>query len=304
MDGPPDWLKLPNELMANILQRLNYIDILNSAWKVCLTWQKICKDPAMWKVIDIPSPVYRHDYDIDMLIRQAVDLSRGELIEFSIAGFEIIDLLDFVVRRSSKLKRLCMKNCHEISDRGFGWEIKRLPELEKLHLANTYLTAKDIEEIGQNCPKLKSFTMNHAYDGPHNDDNALAIANNMPELRHLQVIGDNMTRIGLEGILNGCPHLESLDVRRCFYLRLGGKFGKLCMERIKDLKRPHYSMENSGFHIEYDESDIYDHMYDPVYSDADDSSEDDFYENNEFSGGKKTSKEEEYEYDYDYEYYY
>ncbi|KAI3495488.1 hypothetical protein L1887_37829 [Cichorium endivia] len=60
--------------------------------------------------------------------------------------------------------------------------------------------------------------------------------------------------------------------------------------QVSDLKRPHYSMENSGFHIEYDESDIYDHMYDPVYSDADDSSEDDFYENNDISGGKKNFK--------------
>ncbi|CAH1448699.1 unnamed protein product [Lactuca virosa] len=98
---PPDWLKLPEELIANILQRLSSIEILNSASKVCTTWEKISKDPAMWKVIEIPQPVYHWDmdYDIEILVMKAVDLSCGELIDFSIeGGIEIIHLLEYVVK--------------------------------------------------------------------------------------------------------------------------------------------------------------------------------------------------------------
>lgn len=157
------------------------------------------------------------------------------------------------------MKRLYIKSCDpELVTGGFIWAIKKLSQLEEFHLSRTYPTAKDIEDIGQNCPQLKSFSMNQVCQHPQNDDTALAIANNMPELRHLQVIGNCMTKIGLQAILNGCAHLESLDLRMCYYLRFGGKFEKLCMARIKDLKSPHDSMENYEFHQDYDDCDIYD----------------------------------------------
>ncbi|XP_042752628.1 putative F-box/LRR-repeat protein 9 isoform X2 [Lactuca sativa] len=307
MEGRPNWLKLPEELMANILQRLSYLEILNSASKVCTTWKKICKDPAMWKVIDMRKQVYRWsmNFDIETLITKLVDLSCGELIDFSVkGGFEIIPILDYAVQRSSKMKRLYIQSCdHDLVSGGFIWAIKKLPQLEEFHLSCTYPSAKEIELIGQNCPLLKSFAMNQYCQRPQNDDTALAIANNMPGLRHLQVIGNSMTKIGLQAILNGCPHLESLDLRMCYYLRLGGKFGKVCMERIRDLKRPHDSMENHELHQEYDECDIYDHMYSSGYSDVDDSSDNDFYQVKEVSEVNNASKERDYEYDYDYEYY-
>ena len=53
MEDSPNWLAMPEELMANILKRLRDVEILNNAVKVCTTWWRICKDPAMWKVIDI-----------------------------------------------------------------------------------------------------------------------------------------------------------------------------------------------------------------------------------------------------------
>ncbi|CAH1448700.1 unnamed protein product [Lactuca virosa] len=77
MEGRPNWLKLPEELMANILQRLSYLEILKSASKVCTTWKKICKDPAMWKVIDMrKQEVYRWsmNFHIETLITKLVDL--------------------------------------------------------------------------------------------------------------------------------------------------------------------------------------------------------------------------------------
>lgn len=70
------------------------------------------------------------------------------------------------------------------------------------------------------------------------DEEALAIAKTMPELRCLQLFGNKLTNVGLEAILNGCPHLEFLDLRQCFNVNLTGNLWKRCAEKIKDLRRP------------------------------------------------------------------
>ena len=77
---------------------------------------------------------------------------------------------------------------------------------------------------------------------PHveSDEVAFAIANNMPKLRHLQLLGCKLTNVGLCAILNGCPHLESLDLRQCYNLNLEGPLGNRCAEQIKDLRCPNY----------------------------------------------------------------
>ncbi|KAL1214646.1 putative F-box protein [Cardamine amara subsp. amara] len=63
----------------------------------------------------------------------------------------------------------------------------------------------------------------------------------MPELRHLQHFGNILTNVGLNAILDGCPHLVHLDLRKCFNINFAGDFEKRCFERIKDVKRPNDS---------------------------------------------------------------
>ncbi|CDY21982.1 BnaC09g00880D [Brassica napus] len=50
-----NWAELPSELTSSILRRLSSIDILENAQKVCTSWRGVCKDPAMWRKIDMRS---------------------------------------------------------------------------------------------------------------------------------------------------------------------------------------------------------------------------------------------------------
>ncbi|CAH1454645.1 unnamed protein product [Lactuca virosa] len=266
MKESPNWLEMPDEVMVNIFQRLPTIEILNSARKVCTAWLKICKYPAMWKVINM---VKRHAKDWGLgkaLTMELVDLSCGELIDISIDWFGSDELLDHIVQRSRNLKRLCLVNCFGITGGALSLAVERLPQLEELHLLNTRINAQAVEVIGRNCPQLKYFKMSKVFSESF-DDHALAIADNMPELRNLDVSDTELKNDGLEAIVNGCPHLESLDVRMCYNLDLGGSLGKLCQERIKDFK--HSPTQNRPFyhHISYLEDDMYD-----------DFSENDFFE--------------------------
>ncbi|KAJ9565971.1 hypothetical protein OSB04_001937 [Centaurea solstitialis] len=228
----PNWLEMPDEITGIILQRLGAVEILKNAQKVCRNWRRICKDPAMWKVIDIDAS--DTDYDIEQLTKQAVNRSCGELIDISFDCYGSDDLLDYVSRCSRKLKSLRLTNCDNITITGLTHALKKLPHLETLHLFNISIASYDIELIGQTCPQLKSFMKKSPFI--EYGDDALAIANNMPALRHLQLIGCTVPDNCLQAILHGCPHLESLDLRGCFYLLLDGKLEEMCRERIKDFK--------------------------------------------------------------------
>ncbi|KAG5589485.1 hypothetical protein H5410_039999 [Solanum commersonii] len=82
--------------------------------------------------------------------------------------------------------------------------------------------------IGLSSHSFKSFTLNnqiHVYD-----KETITNTKNMPELHHLQLFGTKMTNGGLETIISACPHLESLDLRRCLNVHLGGDIGKRCSQ--------------------------------------------------------------------------
>ena len=129
----------------------------------------------------------------------------------------------------------------------------KLSLLEELDITLCSLSKESLEVVGRCCPLLKSFKWNqqwYATDGLSQtecDEEAVAIAKNMPELRHLQLIGNQLTNDGLQAILDGCPHLESLDLRKCFNVILLGNLGRIYAERIKNLRHPDDSIDDYGF---------------------------------------------------------
>ncbi|PNX90020.1 F-box protein skip19 [Trifolium pratense] len=96
----PNWLDLPVEITANILQRLNTIDIVTSACKVCPLWENICKDPLMWRTIRMryndASPYIFNHVDLVKICRFAVKQSCGHLEDIDIDYFCTDDLLRYI----------------------------------------------------------------------------------------------------------------------------------------------------------------------------------------------------------------
>ena len=125
---------------------------------------------------------------------------------------------------------------------GFIWKIFWIHStynaqlLEELSIALCSLSKEYLEAVGRCCSLLKSFKWNQQWFATFGlcqtecDEEAVAIAKNMPELRHLQLIGNQLTNDGLQAIFDGCPHLESLDLRKCFNVVLSGNSVKRCAD--------------------------------------------------------------------------
>ncbi|XP_042067452.1 putative F-box protein At4g05475 [Salvia splendens] len=254
----PPWTDLPGDLTANILRRLGPSGMLFTAQRVCNAWWKASKDPALWRVIDFSDPIqgkWTHKYTA--MCRHAVDLSQGQLVDLTVQYFGDDALMDYIVDRSLNLKRLKLGACFSISGYCATRIAPKLGHLEELHLTlRPCIGVADIEAIGYSCPMLKSFSCNGSkYEVPtslngasdevyYRNMYAFAISRSMPYLQHLQLFGHWIGNEGLETILDSCPNLESLDIRQCFDLDLGGDLGERCHQRMKHLKLPNDSVSD------------------------------------------------------------
>lgn len=297
-EATPSWLELPREITALILHKLGTIEMLTSAQKVCTTWRRVCQDVTMWRVIDMRNlgDLWALPYDLVKMCRHAVDRSKGQLEDINIEYFGTDDLLTYISQSSNQLRRLRIVFCYNITCEGLVEAIKSFPLLEELHLYYIYIDKEAIEVIGRSCPLLKSFKLNNQgslHPGVECDLEALAVAKNMPNLHHLQLFGNKMTNEGLQAILDGCPLLESLDLRQCFNVSLGGNLGRLCSQRIKDLRFPLDSTDDYGFDAEIDDWESFDEDNLSGISDIDMVSDYDNYL--EFSDGSGASYHEDEE---------
>ncbi|KAI4312399.1 hypothetical protein MLD38_037209 [Melastoma candidum] len=149
--------------------------------------------------------------------------------------------------------------CLEVSDEGLSNMAAKLTLLETFETYYSCLSEKALVAIGQNCPHLTTFKFIKGHSRhPHKDADkeAFVTAKHMPGLQHLTLIGNKLTNKGLKAFLDGCPHLESLDLRDCYNIVLKSSDLEKKCEWIKDMRWPQVAT-TSG-------SNSYDLSFDPL----------------------------------------
>ncbi|GAU41420.1 hypothetical protein TSUD_245050 [Trifolium subterraneum] len=251
METPlPNWIELPRDITINILKRLDTLDIVTSVCVVCPLWWNICKDPLLWRTINMMREISLSYFDtrLQKICRYAVDRSSGYLKDIYINEFATNDLLHHIANRCIKLEE-----CHGISSQVFSEAVKKQPFLEELDIADCgFIGTEFFEYIGQCCPLLKSLKFRPSFEERDKcDDIAFVIARTMSKLHHLTILNNGLTNDGLLAILDGCPLLESLDLRGCRHLDLDGSLGKRCNEQIKELRFPTEFVDPNSSFIDY-----------------------------------------------------
>ncbi|PWA85585.1 F-box domain, cyclin-like protein [Artemisia annua] len=249
-----NWLELPSNIMTDILFRIGAKDMLQNAQKVCTTWRKICKDPSICRVLHVDGSTQSYQEPLSMTFKHAVDKSQGQLIDLTMVNFDDDRLLTYVADRSSQLRRLEVACCDGQLYISMLKCFKKFSLLGELSLHSTVLSGRIVEKLGRYCPLLKILKGNERPDTYWHEDwvedeTAVAIGDELPGLTHLELIGNNMSNYGLKAILDGCSHLELLDLRGCFYIELKGAIRKRC-KKIKCFKMPRDSLEGCPYIFE------------------------------------------------------
>ncbi|CAL5189553.1 unnamed protein product [Lathyrus oleraceus] len=256
----PNWLELPRDITINILQRLGTLDLVTSASVVCPLWWNICKDPLIWTTIDMMSNLsFSQNYfayysRLEKICLYAIDRSCGQLKNIHFYKFGTDGLLYNIAKRASNLRCIRLEECHEISNKAFSEVVKKQPLLEELVIHHCYdLGRFFFEYIGVCCPLIKSLKFFPCLIKECNkcDNIAFVIGRTMSELRHLTIFKNELSNDGLLAILDGCPSLESLDLRGCFHLDLDQSLLKRCKKQIRELRLPadsaNHHLSNSNY---------------------------------------------------------
>lgn len=127
--------------------------------------------------------------------------------------------------------------------------MKRFSLLEELSCSNS-LSQDCLEVIGRSCPLLKSLNLENLFfirrinagleNSYDEDDKAFVIAKTMSGLRHLKLNGFFSNSGVLVAILDGCPLLESLNLRGYRCSKFSPGLEKRFREKIKDLQLSNY----------------------------------------------------------------
>ncbi|KAJ3698586.1 hypothetical protein LUZ61_002291 [Rhynchospora tenuis] len=286
----PDWSELHRDMLMVIFGKIKTVEVLKSAC-TCKSWRMASREPECWRTIDMRNHGYKSGgfllIDPTML---AIDLSQGRVEEFSIEDFGDDNLLRYLSDRTSALKCLRLISCYFISEKGLAATIKKQPQLEEIQIAFGTFSDKVTEIVGMAAPQLKRFKFNalcmykSMTDQVDEEDSsfdvaALGIAKTMHQLRYLQLTYNSITNRGLKAILEGCPHLETLDIRGCCNVSMGYDMWPLCA-RLTCLWQPNDSLEDYEFRDKLDDSvhggsDIDDgYIYESKSSNYDDASTD------------------------------
>ncbi|CAJ2640721.1 unnamed protein product [Trifolium pratense] len=242
----PNWLELPKDVTSKIIQLLGVVEMVMNARQVCPMWREICKDPLMWKNIEMIN-CFKSPHNLEKICMYAIDQGGDHVEEINIEYFATDELIKHLAERTRNLRRIRISKCPKISDKVFCEAVKKFSLLEEVELSfNDELTKDSLEAIGQNCPHLKTLKFNQPYKGINcrsykgykSNKEALAIAKTMPGLRHLELWGNKLTNDGLVAILDGCPYLEFLDIRMCYNLVMHENLAKRCCDNIKKIRYP------------------------------------------------------------------
>ncbi|XP_074327132.1 putative F-box/LRR-repeat protein 23, partial [Apium graveolens] len=242
-------------IIENILQRSGAFEISVNARRVCKEWRKICQDPAMWRVINMEDPgskFWKYPKQLKKMCRQAIDWSQGQLVDIKIERIASIGLIEYLSANKRCNSAQTSSNFKEHYQQRLSLGVlysRSLLHWRKFLLSLLSLKKVTVKNAGQYCLQLKSFKYHepiyhltrayHPSKSTHDEEDfVLTVTKAMPQLRHLELVGIEMTNMGLHAILDGSPHLVSLDLRRCFYINLDSSCGMLCKECIKDLRLP------------------------------------------------------------------
>eukprot|EP00249_Psilotum_nudum_P022015 c28339_g3_i1 orf=1339-2274(+) len=273
LENGPSWADMLPDALAKIFGRLSLEDMLTIIPRVCRSWRRVSQDALCWQIIDLDEWCRGRNADtIERLIKSLVNRSCGRLREFAISGLRSDAILSFIAQ-SGELLQVLRIPYSGVTDDCICQVAYKLPCITYLDISGcSFLSQVAIQAFGEHCASITHLkrTMHPQISSmvSSNDEEAFAIAQYMPQLKHLEMSYGLLSISGLKAVLEKCTDLEFLDVRGCWNLDLEETFIKECKKRFKVFHEPVvkndiYSTDDPDLDAsDYcDDSDLYSDMW-------------------------------------------
>ncbi|KAI5057255.1 hypothetical protein GOP47_0027844 [Adiantum capillus-veneris] len=278
----PCWADMLPDALAKIFSRLSLEDMLTNIPRVCRTWRRASQDAVCWQKIDLDEWSHgRKPETLERMLAFLMNRSRGCLQEICAPKLNNDNMLRIIAWSGSPLRVLRIPQSIVTED-CMCQLAPHFALVTYLDVSGCIFTKASVESFGKHCRFITRLNLN-MYPQSSNlavcDDMAFAIAQYMPQLKHLEMAYGMLSNAGLKAVLEKCTSLEHLDLRGCWQLNIEESFVKEARKRFKVFHPPVvendiYNTDDSDFDASdfYDDSDYYDEdmWYDSELEDLDD----------------------------------
>ncbi|TKW08509.1 hypothetical protein SEVIR_6G032600v4 [Setaria viridis] len=242
-----DWSELPLDALSTIFMKLGTIEILMGAGLVCRSWLAAAKSPELWRFVDmtghkmVNNMVNGDPGILCAMAKVAIDRSDGQMESFRAQLFVTSELLDYIESRANSLKSIQLTNCWYLWTQKLSRFASKCPLLEEIEFSYQKMLPELIRHLGSVHPNLKCLRISlpsiwqngvhmeydESWEAGKNEE-AFAIAESLHELRFLQMAGRCLSNDGVYAIIQGCPHLECLDITKCCHVYVNDELRAHC----------------------------------------------------------------------------
>ncbi|XP_047320235.1 F-box protein FBW2-like [Impatiens glandulifera] len=235
------WDELAPDALGLIFGRLSLEELLMVMPSVCKSWENVVKGSYCWQEININDWCYDSTPEkIDRMVRMLINRSDGCMRKLSVSNLCGNAIISFIADNASSLQMLELVRC-DMTDEVLELEAEKFSSVTSLDLSYSYqIGARSLLAMGNSCPQLTSLSRKmHPTDIQNEvgqDDEALAIANSMPNLRKLEI---SYLVVGTEAvmeIIQKCRNLELLDLKGCWETWIDHEELKLKFPNLKILE--------------------------------------------------------------------
>ncbi|XP_059318051.1 F-box protein FBW2 [Lycium ferocissimum] len=225
------WDELIPDALGLIFRKLPLQEVLTIVPRVCKSWGKAARGPYCWQEIDIEEwSKNRCPDNLDRMLQLLITRSSGSLRKLCVSGLSWEQSFSFIANNAKSLQMLRLPKS-EIGDSVVERVAGMFSNITFLDVSYCIkIGAKALEAIGKHCKCLTGLrrTMHplEVINKLSQDDEALAIATTMPNLKQLEIAYMLVGTKSIIEVLKNCRHLELLDVRGCWNVNLDGNFVK------------------------------------------------------------------------------